>query len=707
MMPFPGYKSISKKLEKMSEMRNPLLSDFNTPFKVPPFSVIKNEHFLPAIEEAINQSRTEIKNLLTNKEEPTFENTIEIYENGGKYLSQASSILFNLNHAETSPELQQITMEASVMMTNFSNEVSQNVELFSRIKEVYNKKDDLDLKPEQLTLLKKTYKGFVRNGADLNDADKKRFAEIKTELSQLNLKFNDNVLAETNSYELVLENQDDLVGLPDYVIEAASETAESKGHEGKWVFTLQAPSYLPFMENSEKRELREKMFKAHMCKAFQSNEFDNQENIRKIIQYRAELARLLGFDTYADYVLEERMAMKVSAVDEFLEELLEKSLKKAKSEVSEIQNFIKSKGDDIEVQRWDWAYYSEKLKKERYNIDDDLLKPYFKLENVLNGVFEVATKLYGIQFVENKDIPVYHPDVKAYEVLDESNQHVSVFYADFFPRTGKSGGAWMTSYRDQHMASDGQDVRPVVSIVCNFTKPTASKPSLLTYDEVNTLFHEFGHALHGMLSKASYQSTSGTSVFWDFVELPSQIMENWVNEKECLDLFAKHYETDQLIPAEYVDRIIESSKYHEAYATVRQISFGLLDLAWHGIPFTSINDYLSDSIYDFERLSLDKTELFPIVPDTCMSTQFTHIFAGGYGAGYYSYKWAEVLDADAFSLFKKNGVFDKRTAQSFKENILEKGGSEHPMELYKRFRGQEPTIDALLLRSGLTESTDI
>ncbi len=684
----------------MSEAQNPLLADFKTPFEVPPFGEIKNEHYLPAIEEAIQVSKQEIDELISNTATPNFTNTIEAYEHGGALLGRISAILFNLNHAETNPDLQQITMQASVKMTEFSNEVSQNPDLFKRVKEVYDKKESLDLMPEQHTLLMKTYKSFVRNGANLSEDKKAIFKELSTDLAQLSLKFNENVLAETNAYELVLEDKKDLAGLPDFVVEAASEAAKAKDYEGKWLFTLQAPSYIPFMENAENRSLREKLYKAYMSKASKGNDFDNQEIIRKIIKNRSELAQLLGYASYADYVLEERMATSYDNVKGFLEELKDKSYDKAKEDVKEVHEFVQSKGEAFELQRWDWAFYSEKLKKQKFDIDDEVLKPYFQLEKALDGIFEVANRLYGISFKKNETIPVYHPDVMAYEVLDKKGDHLSVFYADFFPREGKSGGAWMTSFRDQHM-SDGVDIRPVVSIVCNFTKPTASKPSLLTFDEVNTLYHEFGHALHGMLSKAIYQSTSGTSVFWDFVELPSQIMENWLLEKECLDLFARHYETDQPIPQELIDNIRNSAKFQQAYATVRQLSFGMLDMKWHTLNQSDVEEGFPASIYDFERTVFDPLELFPVVSETMMSTQFSHIFAGGYGAGYYSYKWAEVLDADAFSLFKEKGVFDQETANAFKTNVLEKGGSEHPMDLYVRFRGKKPTIDALLERSGL------
>jgi len=674
---------------------NPLLSSFDTPFQTPPFHLIKTEHYKPAIESLIKDSREEISKIISNDEPASFNNTIEALEGTGRKLDEAAEIFFNLNSAETGEEMQQLAAEISPILTEFNNEIMQNADLFGRVKSVYDQVGQLDLDDEQNMLLTKTYKGFIRSGANLSGADKDRFKEISMSLSKLTLKFGENVLAETNAFQLVLEDESDLAGIPTGIKAQAAAAAKEEGHEGKWLFSLQAPSYIPFVEYADKRELREKMFRAFVSKSFKGNEYDNQENIIHIVALRAELAELLGYTTYADYVLEERMAETPSKVNAFLQELLDKSLAKAQKEVEEIKEFISEIGDDIKLERWDWSYYAQKLKKSKFDLNDEMLRPYFKLENSLDGIFKIAQKLYGLEFVENKDIPVYHKDVKAYEVKDEHGDHLSVFYADFFPRKGKRGGAWMTSFRGQW--KDEIDHRPVVSIVCNFTPPTEDKPSLLTYDEVNTLFHEFGHALHGMLANGKYKSISGTSVFWDFVELPSQIMENWLGEKECLDLFAHHYETGDVIPADLVQKIKDSSKFHAAYQTLRQLSFGMMDLAWHSIKKdTEIKDVKS-----FESNATAKTELMNPVEGTCMSTQFSHIFHGGYGAGYYSYKWAEVLDADAFSLFKEKGIFDKETAKSFKENILSKGGSEHPMKLYKKFRGQEPSLDALLERSGL------
>jgi peptidyl-dipeptidase Dcp len=682
----------------MSNNQNPLLETFNTPFDTPPFEKFKPEHYLPAIKEAIEMSRKQTEEIVNNPEAPSFENTIVAMDKGGEKLGVIAHVLFNLNSAETSDEIQAAARDASPILSEYSNEVWQNLDLFDRVKKVYASKDELDLDAEQKMLLEKTYKSFIRNGANLNEADQSRFKEISMELAQLTLQFGENVLAETNDYEMIIEDENDLSGLPGMIKAQAAETAKSKGQEGKWIFTLQAPSYIPFMENADNRSLREELYRAYMSKANKGDERDNKETIKKIVSLRTEMAKLLGYASFAHYVLEERMASTPDTVLDFLKDLLNKAKPKAEEEVAELKEFVNELGDDIDLQRWDWAYYSEKLKKKKYNIDDELLRPYFKLENVLNGVFLTAEKLYDITFKKLDNVPVYHPEVEAYEVLDASGNHVSVFYADFHPREGKRGGAWMTSYRDQEVR-DGNDIRPLVSIVCNFTPSTPDNPSLLTFNEVLTLFHEFGHALHGMLANSKYSSLSGTSVYWDFVELPSQIFENWCYEKECLDLFAEHYETGEKIPQEYIDKIKASSTYHEAYATVRQLSFGFLDMTWFNQSLEEAQSM--DDLSKFEEDAMAPTELFPKVPGTMMSTQFSHIFAGGYGAGYYSYKWAEVLDADAFSLFKEKGIFDKETATSFKDNVLSKGGSEHPMELYKKFRGREPKVDALLERAGL------
>ncbi|MEP0369378.1 MAG: M3 family metallopeptidase [Cyclobacteriaceae bacterium] len=679
-------------------MQNPLLSTFDTPFQVPPFHQIKIEHYMPAVDEAIAQAKKEIDQITSNADAPTFANTIEALESSGEMLGRVTSVLFNLNSAETSDDLQAVARDASPKLSAFSNDINQNEVLWARVKEVYENKEAFDLNPEKEMLLTKTYKGFVRNGADLDAEKKARYKEVSMELSKLSLQFGENLLAETNGYELVIDNEADLAGLPTDVIARAKETAEKKDKQGKWVFTLQAPSYIPFLEHAENRDLREKLYKAFMSKALKGDDRDNREIIKKLVALRAEQASLLGYNSYADYVLEERMAEAPSKVRDFLDDLLQRAFPKAKEEYEELKEFARELGFEGELQRWDWAFYSEKLRKKKYDLDDELTKPYFKLENCISGVFQTAERLFDISFERNHDIPVYHEDVEAYEVKDPQGEVVAVFLADFFPRDGKRGGAWMTSYRDEKREG-GAKVTPLVSIVCNFTPSSADSPSLLKFEEVTTLFHEFGHALHGMLADTTYASLSGTSVFWDFVELPSQIFENWCYEKECLELFAHHYETGELIPSEYIDKLKESAIYHEAYATVRQISFGLLDMMWHSMQMDEAQN-VSD-VVAMERLAFGPTEMFPLVQNTNMSVQFGHIFGGGYASGYYSYKWAEVLDADAFSVFKENGVFDKETATRFKNTVLSKGGTVHPMQLYKEFRGQEPTPDALLERAGL------
>lgn len=680
--------------------QNPLLQQFQTPYQVPPFEKVEPEHFMPAIEEALIQGKEEIDQIVADEEPPSFANTIEKLDESGLLLNQIAAVLFNLNAAETNDELQSVTQEASPKLTSFGNEIKQNPALFERIKSVYNSREELPLDTEQRTLLEKTYKGFVRSGANLNAVDKKKFKEISVELSKLSLTFGEHVLEETNDFELVITDESDLAGLPADVKERAAALGKEKGKQPQWIFTLQAPSYVPFIEYADNRALREKMFRAYMSKAGQANDRNNSQLVKDIVRLRAELAELLDYDSYAHFVLEERMAKNASTVGEFLDDLLEKSLPKAKEEVEEIRAFMNELGEDgNDLQRWDWAYYSEKLRKSKFDLDDELTKPYFKLENVIDGVFQTAQKLYDITFRINNEIPKYHDEVTAYEVLS-GDEVTAIFMADYFPRKGKRPGAWMTSYRDEKKTSDGKII-PVISIVCNFTPSSESKPSLLKFDEVMTLFHEFGHALHGMLADTRYASLSGTSVFWDFVELPSQIFENWCYEKECLDLFAKHYETGELIPAEYIEKLKESSTYHEAYATVRQISFAKLDMAYHNQKLVEASDF--GDVEDFEKKEMDNIDLFPAVEGACMSVQFSHIFAGGYGAGYYSYKWAEVLDADAFSLFQENGVFDRATAQSFKDNILSQGGTNHPMALYEKFRGKKPTPEALLKRAGLVK----
>ncbi len=670
---------------------NPLLSPFDTA----PFSKIKNEHFKPAFLQAMDDARAEINAITANTEPPSFKNTIETLEFSGQQLDRISSVFFNLNSAETNEEIQKIAQEVSPLLSEFGNDITLNEELFKRIKAVYEQKDALNLSVEQKTLLDKRYKSFSRNGANLSEDKKKRLREIDAESSKLKLQFGENILAETNKYQMHLTNEADLDGLPDGSKEAAAQMATSKGKEAGWMITLDYPSYIPFMKYAKNRELRKELSMAFGSKGFHGDELDNQKNILKIAKLRHERANLLGYKTHAHFVLEERMAETPEKVHEFLNELLEKAKPAAEREFKQLEDFAKELDGIDRLEKWDGSYYSEKLKQKLFSLDDEQLKPYFKLENVIDGVFKVADKLFGLQFEEVSDIDKYHEEVKTFKVYDAEKNFVSLFYADFHPRAGKRGGAWMTSFKSQ-WKKDGENIRPHISNVCNFTPSTESKPSLLTFNEVTTLFHEFGHGLHGMLANTTYPSLSGTSVYWDFVELPSQVMENWCYEKEALELFAKHYETGEIIPMELVQKIKESATFQEGMQTLRQLSFGLLDMSWHGADPTNITD-----VKAYETKAFADTNLYPETPETCMSTAFAHIFQGGYSSGYYSYKWAEVLDADAFAYFKEKGIFNKEVANKFKEHVLTKGGTEKPMVLYRRFRGAEPKVEALLERAGL------
>ncbi|NNK59218.1 MAG: M3 family metallopeptidase [Flavobacteriaceae bacterium] len=667
---------------------------FDTAYNTAPFSKIENAHFLPAIKKAIQTAKDEIELIITNKDQASFENTIEALDFSGSELDRITSIFYNLNSAETNDEIQAIAQEVSPLLSEFSNDIRLNQDLFARVQQVYEKKDSLKLSEEQKTLLRKKYKSFARNGANLADDKKSVLREIDKKLSRLSLTFGENVLAETNAFELHVTSEKDLDGLPEGTIEAAKQLAESKQKEG-WIFTLDYPSYIPFMTYAKNRALRKKLALAFGAKGFQGNKFDNQKNIIQIATLRHERANLLGYKTHAHFVLEERMAETPEAVFSFLNDLLLKAKPAAEKEFANLQEFAKDLDGIETLQKWDSAYYSEKLKQKLFNLDDEKLKPYFKLENVIDGVFKVAYKLFDLNFEEIDSIDKYHKDVLTYKVSDDKGEMVAIFYADFFPRPGKRNGAWMTSYKPQYRL-DGSNERPHISIVCNFTKPTKSKPSLLTFNEVKTLFHEFGHALHGMLANTTYPGLSGTSVHWDFVELPSQILENWCFEKEALELFARHYESDDTIPMDLINKIKESSTFHEGMQTLRQISLGLLDMNWHGIDPSGITD-----VKGHEKKAFASTQLYPDIPENCMSTSFSHIFQGGYSSGYYSYKWAEVLDADAFELFKEKGVFNKKVASDFKEHVLSKGGTEKPSELYRRFRGQDPKPEALLRRAGL------
>lgn len=674
-------------------MNNPFLDSYNTPFDAVPFDKIQLEHYKPAFEEGMKQGRLEIEAIKQNI--PSFANTIETLERAGGVLSKVSSVFFNLNSSETSDEMQKLAQEISPLLTAYSSEISLDEELFKAVKFVFENENRKELSSEQVYLLNKTYKGFVRSGANLTEENKIRLKEVSAKLAKLTLTFSENVMKDSQEFELHIINEDDLSGLPEGTKEAAQLMAKNKGKENGWLITLDYPSYIPFMKYADNRELRKQLNEAFGARGFNNNGYNNELIITEIVRLRLEKAKLLGYKTYADFVLEERMAEAPDRVFQLWDDLLEVALPKAKKEIEEIKNLVRRLGDEIDLAEWDFSYYAEKLKNEKFAINDEVLKPYFKLENVLDGAFQAADKLYDITFHERKDIPLYHKDVVTYEVKDKNDNFVSLFYADFFPREGKRSGAWMTSFRGQNRYG-GKNNRPLVSIVCNFTKPTETKPSLLTFNEVTTLFHEFGHALHGMLADGHYESLSGTSVFWDFVELPSQLMENWCYEEECLSLFAKHYETGETIPMDFVQKIKDSAQFLSAYQTVRQTSLGQLDMAWH-----NQKEVGAISVIDFEQKSGAKTSLFPFNEKTSTSCAFSHIFAGGYAAGYYSYKWAEVLEADAFELFKEKGIFNKEVATSFKKNILSQGGSKHPMELYKQFRGTEPSSSALLKKSGL------
>ena len=669
---------------------NPLLQPFDTA----PFSKISTEHYKPAIKKAIELSRKEIEEIVENKAKPTFENTTVALDFTGEKLNRITSIFFNLNSAETNDEIQKIAQEVSPWLSEFRNDITLNQALFQRVKTVFENRNHLTCSPEQKTLLEKQYKGFARNGANLNDIDKAALRKIDTSLSKLSLKFGENVLTETNAYEMHLVDEKQLSGLPDSAKEAALQLATERGKEG-WIFTLNYPSYIPFLTYADNRALRKEMAIAAGKKGFQNNAYNNEQIVLDIVKLRHQRALLLGYKTHAHFVLEERMAETPEKVIAFSKDLLKKAKPAAEKEFTNLENYAKKLDGISQLQKWDGAYYSEKLKKEIFDLDQEILKPYFELENVIAGAFAIAHKLFDLNFETVATIDKYHEDVKTYNVTNTNGDFIAVFYADFHPRKGKRNGAWMTSYKPQQI-KDSVNERPHVSIVCNFTKPTASKPSLLTFNEVTTLFHEFGHALHGMLANTTYNSLSGTSVSWDFVELPSQILENWCYEKEALALFAKHYQTGEVLPMEYVEKIKESASFHEGMQTLRQLSFGLLDMSWHSQDPSTIS-----SIKDFEKSAFENTKLYPDVEENCMSTAFSHIFQGGYSAGYYSYKWAEVLDADAFEYFLEKGIFNKEVAHKFKENILSKGGTEKPMTLYKRFRGKEPKPDALLKRAGL------
>lgn len=683
--------------------KNPFFEPYTTPHETVPFDKIKIEDYEEAFMEGIRRDDEQIEKTISNTDEPTFDNTIINVDDDkdGYYdlLSRVSTVFFNLLSAETNDEMDALAQKLQPILTKHANDVRLNKKLFERIKYVYE--HHRELTPEEQMLLENCYDGFVRSGALLDDEGKEKLRKLTEEASMLSLQFSQNLLKENKAYTINITNEEELDGLPDTAKEAAALAAKEHGKEG-WVFTLDYPSYSPFMTYSTQRELRKQLYMMRNTICTHSNDENNINICRRIVNLRREIAQLLGFNTYADYVLKNRMASNEANVYKLLNDLISAYMPTAKAEVQDIEKKAKKmEGNDFIMEPWDFSYYSHKLQLERFNLDAEMLRPYFELSKVIEGVFGLANKLYGITFKENKDIPVYHGDVKAYEVFDKDGSYLAVFYADFHPRKGKQGGAWMTEYQGQRIDKKGENVRPHVSVVMNLTKPTAEKPALLTLGEVETFLHEFGHSLHGMFANTRFESLSGTNVWWDFVELPSQFMENYAVEKDFLRTFAFHYKTGEPLPDELIDRIAKSRNFMVAYGCMRQVSFGLLDMAYYtqSKPFT-------DDIIPFEKKAWEKAMVLPQLPDTCMTVQFSHIMAGGYAAGYYSYKWAEVLDADAFSVFKKNGIFDKKTAQSFRDNILSKGGTEHPMTLYKRFRGGEPTIDALLERNGIKKKQD-
>ena len=675
-------------------MSNPLLAEFHTDFEAAPFSKIKIEQFTPAIKEAIKVGLSEIDTIINQKETPSFKNTIEAMDNCGNLLGRNTSLLFNLNSAETNDELQKVVQEVAPLLTKFQNDIRLNEDLFKRIRFVYENEDHKKLSVEQVTLLEKEYKGFVRNGALLDEASKNELRNIDAKLAQLSLRFGENILADTQNYQLHIKDEKKLKGLPVSVIEMAKFNAKNKNKKG-WVFTLDYPSYVPLITYAENRNLRKKICLAFSKRGFQKNENNNSKIILEIITQRQKRSILLGYDSHADFVLEERMAKSVKNVNVFLDDLTEKAKPFAEQEWKAMELFARKKLNLKDLEKWDSAFISEKLKEAELQLNEQELKPYFELDQVLNGLFEIVKKLYGIEFKENTELDVYHSEVKVFEVYKNDNFY-ALLYTDFFPRSGKRSGAWMTSYRSQK-----KDQRPHISIVCNFSRPTVTQPSLLTFQEVTTLFHEFGHALHGILANTNYNGLSGTNVYWDFVELPSQIMENWCYEPEALKLFAKHYQTEELLPQNLVEKIKKAAHFQQGLQTLRQLSFSYLDMSYHNSSASNIKDVKLHEKKQVENLQFTKD-----IPDSCMSASFSHVFQGGYAAGYYSYKWAEVLDADAFELFIEKGVFDSKTATSFFDNILSKGGTEHPMVLYKKFRGKEPDTSALLRRAGLIKSNE-
>ena len=677
-------------------MKNPLLTESSAPFGAPEFDKIEDAHYLPAFEAAIAEAKAEIDAIIANPDEPTFENTIEAMEYAGETLNTVAGIFYNLMEANTNDAMQETAEQISPMLTEYSMYVSLNNDLFQRVKVVYEKKDELGLAQDQMKILEENYKGFVRGGANLSDEDKALYSKWSEELSLVTLQFSKNVLAATNAYTLHVTDEADLAGLPEFVRTMAAETAAEKGLEG-WAFTLQAPSYSPFMKYSQNRELRRQLWTAYNSRAI-GGEYDNTEIVKQIVDLRIKIANILGYETYADYALENRMAKTTPTVNEFIKNLLEPSMKYAKKDVADVLAYAKKNGfEGNRLESWDFSYWSERYQEAEYSLSAEELKPYFQLESCIDAVFGLANRLYGVNFKELNNVPKYHEDVKVYEVTDADGSHLALFYADFFPRASKRGGAWMTEFRGQSI-KNGVERRPFISIVCNFTKPTADAPSLITHDEFTTFLHEFGHALHGIFAQGRYGSLTGTSVARDFVELPSQIMENWAFEPEYLNSFAKHYQTGEPIPAELIEKVVAAKNYLAGYGQVRQLHFGYLDMAWH-----TLKEVPAMSAIEFEEKVLAPYAVLPAVAGTGFSTSFSHIFSGGYSAGYYSYKWAEVLEADAFSLFQEKGIFNTEVSNSFRENILSKGSVEDADVLYRNFRGHDPKPEALMKKLGLTK----
>ncbi|MBN2776268.1 MAG: M3 family metallopeptidase [Bacteroidales bacterium] len=689
------FNSCNQSDKKDDLANNPLLQEWDTPYGVPPFDKIKDEHYEPAFEAAMAEQNENIQSIIDNEEAATFENTIEALEFSGLTLAKVSGVFYNMLSSNTSDSLQAIAQRVAPKMSAHGDEISMNADLFKKIEQVYQQKDELNLNSEQMMLLEETYKGFVNGGAKLNDSDKKRLKEINEKLSLLSLQFGDNLLAETNNYQLVIDNEEDLAGLPEGLIEAASITAEENGMSGKWVFTLHNPSVLPFLQYAENRELRKQIQTAYVNRCNNDNEYDNKDIILEMVELRIEKAQLLGYSTHAERILEDNMSKNPEAVYELLNQLWEPALNVAKQEAEMYRKMMKQDGINDELQAYDWRYYTERVRKEKYNLDEEMLKPYFELNKVKQGVFDVSGKLFDLNFTQVDNIPVYHPDVEAYEVTDANGEHVAVLYMDYFPRSNKSGGAWMSDFRGQYV-HNGEKVTPIITINCNFSKPTSSQPSLLTFDEASTLFHEFGHGLHGMLSDCLYPSTSGTSVPRDFVELPSQIMENWAAEPEVLQMYARHYQTNEPIPQDLLDKMKAVGTFNQGFATTEYLAASYLDLYWHTMSEMDVTDVLAA-----EKAALEKLGLIPEIVSRYRSTYFSHIFSGGYSSGYYSYIWSEVLDSDAFQAFKETSLFDKENANSLKKNIFSNGHKEDPMTMFVNFRGREPQIDALLEKRGL------